>query len=148
MPVRSRFPNPPRDYNQQWGNQFVRTLELSDQNIWAILQALQTNLVTQTVALSAPTTVDSANTYSVTGSDSALIVNRGATVTLTLLAAADVPGRSLLVKTIAAHTVVSATSNVVPLAGGAAGTAILAATAGKWAELRSDGSVWHIMAAN
>jgi hypothetical protein len=37
---------------------------------------------------------------------------------------------------------------VVPLAGGAAGTAILAATAGKYATLVSDGTNWIITQAN
>ncbi|WP_176479108.1 hypothetical protein [Mesorhizobium sp. WSM3860] len=52
-----------------------------------------------------------------------------------------------MIKTIQAQTVVSASSNVVPLAGGAAGTAILAATARKWATLVSDGTNWVIMQA-
>jgi len=43
---------------------------------------------------------------------------------------------------------VSASSNVVPLVGGAAGTAILAATAGKWALAKSDGTNWQLMAGN
>jgi hypothetical protein len=51
-------------------------------------------------------------------------------------------------KTTQAQTVDSASSNVVPLAGGAAGTAILTATAGKYAELVSDGTNWVIMSAN
>ena len=46
-----------------------------------------------------------------------------------------------------AFTVVSASSNVVPLTGGAAGTAILAATAGKWCTLVSDGTNWITMQA-
>ncbi len=50
--------------------------------------------------------------------------------------------------TITANTVVSDASNVVPQAGGAAGTAILAATAGKFAELISNGTNWEIFAAN
>ncbi|MFZ2154914.1 MAG: hypothetical protein WAV72_02155 [Bradyrhizobium sp.] len=57
------------------------------------------------------------------------------------------PGIELWVKTIAAQTVVSASSNVVPLAGGAAGIAILAATTGKWSFLKSNGTNWEIMAA-
>jgi hypothetical protein len=32
----------------------------------------------------------------------------------------------------------------VPLTGGSAGTAILAATAGKWATLKSNGAAWQI----
>jgi hypothetical protein len=51
-------------------------------------------------------------------------------------------------KTITANTVVSASSNVVPLAGGSAGTAILPATDGAWATLVSDGTNWIIMQAN
>lgn len=55
-------------------------------------------------------------------------------------------GRWLYLKTVTANTVVSNASNVVPIAGGAAGTAILPATAGAWAALQSDGTNWVIMA--
>ena len=61
-------------------------------------------------------------------------------------AASSFPGREIYIKTIQAQTVVSASSNVVPLAGGAAATAILAATAGKWALLVSNGTNWEVMA--
>jgi len=54
-------------------------------------------------------------------------------------------GRELNIKTITANTVVSASSNVAPLTSATAGTAILAATAGKWARLVSDGTNWRIM---
>jgi hypothetical protein len=88
-------------------------------------------------------------TYTVAATDSNLIINGSATCTLTLPAAAAAnAGRTIRVRTIAAFTVVSASSNVVPLAGGSAGTAILAATAGKWADLTSDGTNWQIMASN
>jgi hypothetical protein len=50
-------------------------------------------------------------------------------------------------KTIQAQAINSASSNVVPLAGGAAGTAIVSGTAGNWAELVSDGTNWLIMKA-
>jgi hypothetical protein len=85
-------------------------------------------------------------TYTVTRNDTSIIANRAGTITLTLEAAAGVIGKNLLVRTIQAQTVVSATSNVVPRAGGAAGTAILAATAGNWAILQSDGTNYQIMA--
>jgi hypothetical protein len=98
------------------------------------------------LSTAAPTT-KTAN-YSMLISDSSLIFNGAGSLTLTLLAAGTYPGRWLTIKTIAAQTVVSATSNVVPLIGGAAGTAILAATAGKWAALQSDGTNWIIMAGN
>ena len=93
-------------------------------------------------------TTQTAATYSVLNSDYHLIANRAGTVTYTLPAAASNIGRELVLRTITANTVVSAASDVVPLAGGAAGTAILAATAGKWALLVSDGTDWQIMAGN
>ena len=46
-----------------------------------------------------------------------------------------------------ANAVNSATANVVSLTN-VAGTAILAATAGKWAILQSDGTNWNILAGN
>ena len=67
---------------------------------------------------------------------------------LTLPTASDWTGRELMIKTTVAQTVTSDSSNVVPLAGGSAGTAILSATAGKWATLVSDGNNWIIMQAN
>ncbi len=85
-------------------------------------------------------------TYTVLASDLSVIANIAGTQTATLGAATA--GRVLIYRTITANTVVSASANVVPLAGGAAGTAILAATAGKWAILHGDGTNWQIMAAN
>jgi len=79
-------------------------------------------------------------------SDSSLIFNGSGSITLTLQAASSYPGRILHVKTIAAQTVVSASSNVVPRTSSTAGTAILSATAGSWAMLQSDGTNWVIMA--
>ena len=76
-----------------------------------------------------------------------IIVNKASSCIVTLPAASAWTGRIVYFKTIQAQTLVSASSNVVPLIGGAAGTAILAATAGKWAKLVSDGSNWIIMAA-
>ncbi len=81
--------------------------------------------------------------------DNWTICNGAGTITVTL-PTAGIPniGREVMIKTIAAQAVVSASSNVVPLVGGAAGTAILAATAGKYATLVSDGANWVTMAAN
>jgi hypothetical protein len=102
-------------------------------------------LDTSNMIAKAPVT-KTANATLTTESD--VICNGTATITLTLPAAASYVGRSLRIKTIAAFTVVSASSNVVPLASATAGTAILAATAGKYAELVSDGTNWTIMQAN
>ena len=98
------------------------------------------------LALAAPATKTAA--YSLVATDASLIFNGGASITLTLQAAVDFPGRILYVKTIAAYTVVSASANVAPLDSATAGTAILAATAGKWAMLQSDGVNWITMAGN
>lgn len=95
--------------------------------------------------LVAPVTKTTA--FTLGANENEVICNGSASITATLPAASSWVGRKVRVKTIAAYTVISASSNVVPLAGGAAGTAILAATAGKWAELVSDGTNWIIMAA-
>jgi len=94
----------------------------------------------------APVTKTGAFTVGIT--ENWLICNGTASITVTLPTASAWTGREIMLKTIAAFTVVSASSNVVPLAGGAAGTAILAATAGRFATLVSDGTNWIIMQAN
>jgi hypothetical protein len=77
-----------------------------------------------------------------------LICNGTASITVTLPTASVWTGREIMLKTIAAFTVISASSNVVPLTTATAGTAILAATAGKYATLVSDGTNWIVMQAN
>lgn len=87
--------------------------------------------------------------FTVAATESWLINNKAAaTCTVTLPSASTYTGRELTITNRQAFTVVSASSNVVPIAGGAAGTAILAATAGKFATLVSDGTNWLILAAN
>ena len=72
----------------------------------------------------------------------------GATLILTLPTPSSCPGRQLFVSTISAHAVVSDSSNVVSLTG-STGTAICAATAGKWAHLISDGAtLWRVIGGN
>lgn len=119
----------------------ITTLASLSADMIIALQALfQENLIT-------PQTI-TASTYSQKSTDGSLIFNVAGTHTLTLLTAASFPGRRVRVRTIAAQLVNSASSNVVPLVGGAAGAAILAATAGRWADLESDGTNWQIMASN
>jgi hypothetical protein len=90
---------------------------------------------------------NSGATCAVGSTDCTIIQTTQASV-YTLPAAASYPNRILNLVTQFAGTVTSASSNVVPLAGGAAGTAILAATAGKYATLQSNGTNWVIIAAN
>ena len=70
----------------------------------------------------------------------------GSTCTVTLPAASAAPGRVVNFKNLQLQTLVSASSNVVPLIGGAAGTAILPGLVGAWATLVSDGTNWVVMA--
>lgn len=86
--------------------------------------------------------------FTVADNEHWLICNGTASIAVTLPDAALNSGREIMLTNRAAFTVVSASSNVVPLAGGAAGTAILAATAGKCATLVSDGTNWIITQAN
>jgi len=72
-----------------------------------------------------------------------LINNKsGSTCTATLPAAASWSGRVLRFQNYQAQTLVSASSNVVPLTGGAAATSILLASTGDSATLVSDGTNW------
>ena len=90
---------------------------------------------------------NSAATYTVLASDSSIIQTTAAS-TYTLPTPSTCTGRVLTLKTTFAGTVVSASANVVPQIGGSATTAILAATAGKWATIQSDGTNWVIMTSN
>ena len=69
----------------------------------------------------------------------------GSTCTVTLPAASSWTGRTLTFKNMQAQTLVSASSNVVPIDSTTAGTAILLAVVGNWATMVSDGTNWVIM---
>ena len=69
----------------------------------------------------------------------------GSTCTVTLPAASSWTGRTLTFKNMQAQTLVSASSNVVPIDSTTAGTAILLAVVGNWATMVSDGTNWIIM---
>jgi hypothetical protein len=86
--------------------------------------------------------------YTVVDSDQLIIFNGAGSITVTLPTPANYTGRQLTMKTVAAFTVVSASSNVVAATGGVAGTAILAAATGKFATMISDGTNWIIMESN
>jgi hypothetical protein len=112
-----------------------------------------------------PTTITTATyTFGANANDvysTSFIANYAGTVTLTLRPANEATytgsgvftgvsttntGRWLYLKTVTANTVVSATSNIVPIDGTSAGTAILPGTAGAWAALQSNGTNWVVMA--
>ena len=75
-----------------------------------------------------------------------LINNKsGSTCVVTLPAASSWVGREVTIKNMQAQLVNSASSNVVPIDGTVAGTAILLAVVGNWATMVSDGTNWVIM---
>jgi hypothetical protein len=79
-----------------------------------------------------------ASTHVVNGKTTSALV-------LTLPNPAIVPGKTLSITNNVAFAVNSASSNVVPITGGAAGTSILGATSGAWATIVSDGTNWVIV---
>lgn len=81
--------------------------------------------------------------FSVANGETWLINNKsGSSCIVTLPTASANTGRVLYFQNYQAQTLVSASSNVVPLAGGSATTAILEAVAGANATLVSDGTNW------
>ena len=102
--------------------------------------------VNGSIAFRAPSLTNAA-TYTVATTDVSLRFTTTA-CTVTLPAAASFTGRVLYLNNVTAIAVTSASSNVIPLGSNTAGTAILAATAGKFAMIQSDGTNWITMTAN
>lgn len=116
--------------------------------LWAALNAVQASIPTSYAPASTAPVTKTAD-FTVASTDQWLINNKsGSACTVTLPSASSISGRVLSFQNYQAQQLVSASSNVVPIAGGAAGTAILAATAGKWATLVSDGTNWVITQSN
>lgn len=83
--------------------------------------------------------------YAVSVVDTHVTVNNaGAATTLTLPTPGTYNG-GLFVRTIQARAVDSAGSNVVPIAGGSAGTSMLTASDGAWGQFVDDGTNYQIM---
>ena len=96
-----------------------------------------------------PVPVTVTTDYTVAADALCVISNRGGTNTLTLPDPTTNGGRHLWIRNIGgAFAVNSASSNVVPRAGGTATASILGATDGAWALLVSDGTNWQIMASS
>jgi len=84
--------------------------------------------------------------FSVAATDVWIINNKsGSSCTATLPAASGYSGRVLYFQNYQAQTLISASSNVVAIGGGAAGTSILLASAGDQSTLVSDGTNWIMM---
>jgi len=94
-----------------------------------------------TITTNAPVTKTA--DFSVASTDTWLINNKtGSTCTVTLPSPSANTGRVLYFINYQNQLLVSASSNVVSRAGGAAGTAILDNVAGNWATIVSDGTSW------
>lgn len=121
--------------------------QLSEQYDRAYLARLFQRIDNAVNGLSPNMAVTKTVSFQIGVGETRIICNGSATITVTLPSPATYSGPELHFKTIAAFTVVSASANVVPLAGGAAGTAILAAVAGRWATLVSNGTNWVLVEA-
>lgn len=102
--------------------------------------------VNGSIAFRAPSLVNAA-TYATATTDVSLRFTTTA-CTVTLPSAASFSGRILYLNNVTAIAVTSSANNVIPLGSNTAGTAILAATAGKFAMIQSDGTNWITMMAN
>lgn len=113
--------------------------------------AVTTNnhLITSGSGIATPTPIVLGGTSGSIGfSTPSAIFNPSGTYTLTLPAASSFSGFWFYFKNITANAVNSASSNVVPIGSNTAGIAILAASAGKFVFLQSDGTNWQVMAGN
>lgn len=114
---------------------------------WAVDQS--SPLYSQTAGVSKASVTVTGATYTIQPTDTHIIANYAGTVTLTFPAASISNGRLLSIKTIQAQAVSSASAtNILPCASATPTSGVLAATAGKWAELFSDGNYWIIAECN
>jgi hypothetical protein len=115
------------------------------------IEALQAqpifDIATISASIAALSTAPVTVTADFTVGTSAWYINNksGSTCTVTLPTASTWLGRQITFKNMQAQTLVSASSNVVPIDSTSAGTAILLAVVGNWATMVSDGTNWVIM---
>jgi hypothetical protein len=94
-----------------------------------------------------PTVATKVADFTLANSEGWVINNKsGSTCTVTLPAASAWSGRAVTFKNLQIQTLVSASSNVVPIGSTTPGTAILPLVVGAWATLVSDGTNWVVMA--
>jgi hypothetical protein len=95
-----------------------------------------------------PPTILGGTSYTVSATDYTLIIAGSGTFTLTLPTSVGNVGRVLILKNAVAFAVNSASGNVFPFTGGAAGTAIMPVGPSKFCWLQCDGTNWQMMMAN
>jgi hypothetical protein len=119
-----------------------------EKQVNALQSQPQVDISAINIAISGLSTIPVTKTVDFTvGAGEVWIINNksGSTCTVTLPTASSYSGRALTFQNYQAQFLVSASSNVVPLGGGAAGTAILENVAGNWATLVSNGTNWVTM---
>lgn len=120
---------------------YIRAIFLTSANSWYVIGSTPLTNYSETVVTYTgdftPGTLDK----------NIEISNAGGATIVTMPSAALYINRVFYIKTVQNQAVNSSASNIVPLVGGAAGTAIVSNTAGKWAYLVSNGASWTIMAA-
>lgn len=110
------------------------------------LRIANNGFITITGAIGRGAPVTKTADFTVGVAENWLINNKAvSSCTVTLPTASSWTGREIMIKNLAAFTVVSASSNVKPSSSDTAGTAILPATAGTWCTLVSDGTNWIVM---
>jgi hypothetical protein len=116
------------------------------------IEALQVQPIVDTAAITAAISAASSAPvtktadFTVADNETWIINNKsGSTCMVTLPTASAWTGRYLTFKNMQAQTLVSASSNVVPIDSTTAGTSILLAVVGNWATMVSDGTNWVIM---
>lgn len=142
-----------RDWFQKLSNRVFGSISTQDSNAISItggtINGTSIGATTASTgrftALSLTAPVTKTANFTVAATEVWLINNKsGSTCTVTLPAPASYSGRILFFQNYQVQTVVSATSNVVAVAGGAAGTSILLASSGDQCTLVSDGTNWLI----
>lgn len=83
-------------------------------------------------------------TVTVAASTTDLVVGNASGVVVTLPPANVVPGKRLTIRNISTGAVTSASANIIPKAGGAAGTALFTGVPGESALLLPDGTNWQV----
>ena len=99
------------------------------------------------IALSPPIIVTAA-AYTVLDADSSIVFNTAANCNVVMPAAATYPGRILYVKTLAAMSINSTSTNIKPIGSNTGANSILTNTTGKFSMLQSDGVNWITMMNN
>lgn len=99
-----------------------------------------------TISFNRGTPVTKTADFTVGADENWLINNKsGSACVVTLPAAAGAVGREIMIQNLQAQAVNSASSNVIPMAGGSAAAAILPAAIGSRATLVSDGTSWRVV---